>query len=175
MNIQDWFSSGLTGWPPCRPRDPQESSPALQFKNISSSVLSLLYGPTLTFVHDCMTTVKIIALTIQTFVSKMMSLLFSMLFRFAIAFVLRSKCLLISWPRSAAQEILLLFPLLFALMWWDQMTWSLFFECWISSQLFHSPLSSSSKGSLVTLYFLPLEWYHLHIWGCWYFFQQSWF
>ena len=125
--------------------------------------------------HPYMTTGKTIVLTIQTFVSKMMSLLFSMLFRFAIAFVPRSTCLLISWPRSAAQEILLLFPLLFALMWWDQMTWSSFFECWISSQLFHSPLSPSSKGSLVTLYFLPLEWYHLHIWGCWYFFQQSWF
>ena len=50
-----------------------------------------------------------------------------------------------------------------------------FFECWVSSQLFHSPLSPSSRGSLVSLYFLPLEWYHLHIWGCWYFSQQTWF
>ena len=33
----------------------------------------------------------------------------------------------------------------------------------------------SSGGSLVPLHFLPLEWYHLHIWGCWYFSQQSWF
>ena len=47
-----------------------------------------------------------------------------------------------------------------------------FFECWVSSQLFHSPLSPSSRGSLVSLYFLPLEWYHLHIWGCWYFFSS---
>ena len=43
------------------------------------------------------------------------------------------------------------------------------------SQLFHSPLSLSSRGSLVCLYFLPLEWYHMLIWGCWYFFWQSWF
>ena len=51
----------------------------------------------------------------------------------------------------------------------------LVFYCWISSQLSHSSLSPSSKGSLVPLHFLPLEWYHLHIWGCWYFSQQSWF
>ena len=39
-------------WSPCSPRDSQESSPAPQFKSISSSALSLLYGPTLTSVHD---------------------------------------------------------------------------------------------------------------------------
>ena len=39
-------------WSPCCPRDSQESSPALLFKSINSSVLSLLYGPTLTSVHD---------------------------------------------------------------------------------------------------------------------------
>ena len=52
MNNQGWLPSGLTGWYPCSPRDSQESSSALQFKNISSSVLSLLYGPTLTSIHD---------------------------------------------------------------------------------------------------------------------------
>ena len=41
------------------------------------------------------------------------------------------------------------------------------------SKLFHSPLSPSSSGSLVPLLFLPLEWCHLHIWGCWYFSLQS--
>ena len=30
-------------------------------------------------------------------------------------------------------------------------------------QLFHSPLLLSSRGSLVSLHFLPLEWHHLHI------------
>ena len=35
------------------------------------------------------------------------------------------------------------------------MPWSLFFECWAFSQLFHSPLSPSSRGSLVPLHFLP--------------------
>ena len=38
-----------------------------------------------------------------------------------------------------------------------------------------SLLSPSSKGFLVPLHFLPLGWYHLHIWGYWYFSWQSWF
>ena len=46
---------------------------------------------------------------------------------------------------------LLLFPLFphaFAMKWWDQMPWSLFFECWVLRQLCHSPpLSPSSRGS----------------------------
>ena len=44
------FRMGLVG-SPCSPRDPQESSPAPQFESINSSVLSLLYGPTLTSIH----------------------------------------------------------------------------------------------------------------------------
>ena len=39
-------------WSSCCPRDSQESFPTPQFKSINSSVLSLLYGPTLTSVHD---------------------------------------------------------------------------------------------------------------------------
>ena len=67
-----------------------------------------------------------------------------------------------------------LFPHLFPMKWRDQMPWSLFSECWALSQLFHSPLSPSSRGSLV-LCFLPEGWCRLHIWGYWYFYQQSWF
>ena len=40
------------------------------------------------------------------------------------------------------------------LIWWDQVPWSLFSECWALSQLFHFPLSLSSRGSLVLLHFL---------------------
>ena len=40
------------GWSPCSPRNSQESSPAPQFKSITSSALSFLYSPTLTSVHD---------------------------------------------------------------------------------------------------------------------------
>ena len=39
-------------WSPRGPRDSQESSPTLQFKSISSSLLSYLYGPTLTSIYD---------------------------------------------------------------------------------------------------------------------------
>ena len=54
----------------------------------------------------------------------------------------------------------------------DAMT--LVYECWSLSQLFHSPLSFSSRSSLV-LHFLPQGWCHLHIWGYWYFSWYSWF
>ena len=53
-----------------------------------------------------MTTGKTIALTIQIFVVKVMSLLFNMLFRFSIAFLPRSKCLFISWLQSPSAVIL---------------------------------------------------------------------
>ena len=53
-----------------------------------------------------MTTGKAIALTIKTFVSKVMSLLLNMLSRFVIAFLPRSKCLLISWLQSLSAVIL---------------------------------------------------------------------
>ena len=39
-------------WPPSTPRDFQESSPTPQFKSNNSLVLSFLYGPTLTSIHD---------------------------------------------------------------------------------------------------------------------------
>ena len=50
--------------------------------------------------HPYMTTGKTRALTRRTFVGKVMSLLFSMLSRLVIAFLPRSKCLLISWLQS---------------------------------------------------------------------------
>ena len=45
--LWDWLI-----WSPCCPRGSQESPPAPQFESINSSVLSLLYGPTLTIIHD---------------------------------------------------------------------------------------------------------------------------
>ena len=53
-----------------------------------------------------MTTGKTITLTIQTFVSKVMSLLLNMLSRFVIVFLPSSKRLLISWPQSPSAVIL---------------------------------------------------------------------
>ena len=56
--------------------------------------------------HPYMTTGKTIALTRQTFVGKVMSLLLNMLSRLVIAFLPRSKHLLISWLQSASTMIL---------------------------------------------------------------------
>ena len=56
--------------------------------------------------HPYMTTGKPIALTRQIFASKVMSLLFNMLSRLVIAFLPRSKCLLISWLHSPSAVIL---------------------------------------------------------------------
>ena len=68
-----------------------------------SSALSFLY---IQLSHSYMTTRKTIALTRQTFVGKVMSLLFNMLSKLVIAFLPRSKCLLISCPQSPSAVIL---------------------------------------------------------------------
>ena len=73
-----------------------------QFKSINSPALSFLYSPT----HPYITIGKTIALTRQTFVAKVMSLLFNRLSRLVIAFLRRSKCLLISWQQSPSAGIL---------------------------------------------------------------------
>ena len=86
--------------------------------------------------HTYMTTGKIIAFSRRTFAGKVMSLLFNMPSNLVIAFLPRSKCLLISWLHSPSAVILepqkitmkkSLFPLvphLFAMKWWDCMSWS---------------------------------------------------
>ena len=56
--------------------------------------------------HPYMTTGKTIALTKWTFVGKVMSLLFNMLSRLVIAFLSRSKCVLILWLQSPSVVIL---------------------------------------------------------------------
>ena len=127
----DVLQDGLVG-SPCSPRDAQESSSTPQLKCISSLVLSFLYSPTLTSIHDYW---KTIALIRWTFVGKVMSLLFNMLFRLVMAFLPRSQRLLISWlqspsavilelPRKKNLSLFPLFPHLFAMKWWGRMTWS---------------------------------------------------
>ena len=104
--IQGWFPLGLTGLSPCCPRDAaQESSSAPRFECISSSALSLLYGPTLTSMRDDhMTTVKTIALTMDRCWQNNVSAF--MLSRFVTAFLPRRKHLLISWLQSLSAVIL---------------------------------------------------------------------
>ena len=53
MTIQNWSPLGLTGWISLQFKGLSESSPTPQFKSIISSVLSLPYSPTLSFIHDC--------------------------------------------------------------------------------------------------------------------------
>ena len=74
-----------------------------------SSKASILWHSTFFIVqlsHPYMTTGKTMALTLWTFVTKVMSLLFNMLSRFVIAFLPRSKRLLISWLQSLSEVIL---------------------------------------------------------------------
>ena len=73
----DFLQDGLFG-SPRSPRDSQEPSLTPQFKSINSLVLSFLYGPTLTSVHDYWK--NHIALTRWAFVGKVMSLLSDILF-----------------------------------------------------------------------------------------------
>ena len=92
MNIQGWFPLGLTGLISWWTSDSQESSPAAQVKNINFLALCVLYGPTLTSIHDYW---KDHSLDYMDF-CKVMSLLFSILSRFVIALLPRSCRLLIS-------------------------------------------------------------------------------
>jgi len=173
MINQTWSPLGLAGLmigSPCSPRDSQESCPTPQFKSINSSALSLPYDP-------YMTTGKTIALTIGTFVGKVMSLLLNMLPRLVIVFLPRSKHLLNLWLQSPTTVILepkkiksvtastsspsicheVMRPDAMILVFW--------------MFIFKAAFSVSSftliKRHLVSLHFLPLEWYHLHIWDCW--------
>ena len=94
----------------------------LQHHNSKGSTLQRSVFFMVQLSHPYMTTRKTIVLTIQTFVGKVMSLLFNMLSSFVIAFLPRSKCLLISWLQSPSAVILepkkinlSLFPLFFHL------------------------------------------------------------
>ena len=76
MNIQDWFPLGLTSWISLLSNELSRVSPTAQLKSITSSAVSFLYGPALTFV------------------GKVTSLLFNGLSKLVIALPPRSKHLL---------------------------------------------------------------------------------
>ena len=104
MNIQDWFPLGLPGLITLQCKGlSKESSPTPQFKSINSSVLSFLYGPTLTSIHDCC---KNHSFDSMDLCCQIMSLLFNKLSRFVKGFLSRSKCLSISWLHSPSAVIL---------------------------------------------------------------------
>ena len=105
----------------------------LQYHSSKASILWHSAFFTVQLSHPYMTTGRTIALTRQTFVGKVMSLLVNMLSRFVMTFLPRSKCLLISWLQSPSAVILepkkrksvtvSLFLHLFALKWWNWMPW----------------------------------------------------
>ena len=164
--LQDWMV-----WSLCSPRDSQESPPSTQFISINSSVFSLFL---LQILPQYMTTGKTIVLTRQAFVGKVMSVFFTIRSRLVIAFLLGSKHLLISCLQSPSAMVLEPKKIKFAtvsifppsicneMLGPDAMI--LIFWMLSLSQLFHSPLSLSSRGSSVPLHFLPEGWCHLHIW-----------
>ena len=78
----------------------------LQHNSSKASVLQCLAFFIVQLSHPYVTTGKTIALTRQTFVGKVMSLLFSMLSWCVTTFLPRSKCLLISWLQSPSAVIL---------------------------------------------------------------------
>ena len=97
----------------------------LQHHSSKASILYLSAFFMVKFSQSRVTTGKTVALTLQTFVSRVMSLLFNTLSRFVIAFLPRSNCLLISWLQSPSTVIFgaqeeetchsFHFPLLFAM------------------------------------------------------------
>jgi hypothetical protein len=115
--------------------------------------------------HPYVTTGETTALTRQTFVEKVMSLLFNILSRLVIAFLPRRKGLLISWLQSPSAVILEPKKMKSAtvsivsssicpeVMGSDAM--NLVFRMLSFSQFFQSPLSLSPRGSSVPLHFLP--------------------
>ena len=101
----------------------------LQHHSLKASILRCSAFFIVQLWHLYMTTGQTIALTIRTFVSKLMSLLYNMLSRFVIVFLPRSKYLLISWLQSLSTLILEpkkiksvnVSTFLFAMKWWDWM------------------------------------------------------
>ena len=78
----------------------------LQYHNSKASILWHSAFFIVQLSHPYMTAGKTVALTRQTFVDKVMSVLFNMLSRLVIAFLPRSKRLLISWLQSPSAVIL---------------------------------------------------------------------
>ena len=94
MNTQDWSPLGWTGWISLQSKGLKS---LVQHHSSKASILQHSAFFIVQLSHPYMTTGKTIALTRGTFVGKVISLLFNMLSRFVIAFLQRSKCLLISW------------------------------------------------------------------------------
>ena len=162
MNIQDWLPLELTGLTSLQSEALSRVFSSTTIWKHHSLVLSLLYGPTPMSVHDYLEKHSFYYMDLcqQSDVSAL-----NMLSRFIIPFLPRSKCLLILWLQSLSAVIweckkiksltvsIVSPSVCHEVMGQDAMT--LFCECWVLSQVFHPPLSSSSRGFLGPLHFLP--------------------
>ena len=145
MNIQGWF-----------PLFSLQSKGLSKHHSSKASILqhSVFFMVQLLHLHN-ETTGKTIALTGRTFVDRVMSLLFNTLsghscsskeqvsFKFMAAVIICSD---FGAQENKVCHCFHFYPQLFAIKWWDQMSWSSFFEHWVLSQLLHSPLSHSTRG-----------------------------
>ena len=125
--------------------------------------------------HPYVTTGKTTALIIWTFVGKVMSLPFNMLSKFVINFHSRSKSLLIYGCCLSLSAVILepkkvksVTVFIFSPSICHEVLRMLRFKPALSLSSF-----TSSRGTSVPFCFLPLGWFHLHIWGYWYFSWQS--
>ena len=163
MHIQDWFPLGWTGWISLQSQGLSRvfSKTTVQKHQFFSAKLFIVQ-----LSHPYMTTGKTRALTRQTFVGKIMPLLFNMLSKLLIAFLPKSNCLLISWLQSPS--VVILEPPknkvshnfhCFPMPWLSPLPWNDGTRChdlsFLNVEFFHSPLSLSSTGSLVHLHFQP--------------------
>ena len=167
MNIPDWFPLGLTGWISLQSKGLYS---LLQQHSSKESILQCSAFFMVLLSHPYTTTGKTIALTRQTFVDKVMSLLFNMLSTLVITFLPRSKHLFISWLQSPFAVILeppkrksaTVSPsMCHEVMGSD----ALMFVSWMLSfkPSFSLSPSLSWRGFLVPLHFLPQGWCHLHL------------
>ena len=151
VNIQDWFPLRINWFDLLAVQRTFRS--LLQHHSLKASILQCSAFFMAQLSHPYMTIERTVALTRWAFASKGMSLLFNMLSRFEMAFLPRSKCLLLSWLKSPSAEILK--PTLSPSIWHEVMgpdAMIFVFERWVLNQIFRSPLSP--RGSLV-LRFLP--------------------
>ena len=162
MNIQDWLPLGLTSLIFL-----QSKGLSRVFYNTTVQKYQFFWCSAFFMVqlsHPYMSTRKTIALTKQTFVSKVMSLLFNMLSRFVINFLQRNKHLLISWLQSHSAVILepkkikSVTVSIFSPSIWHKVigldAMILVSECWVLRQVF--PLYSFTFIKIC-----PLYWYYL--------------
>ena len=173
MNIQNWFPLGWN-----LPVVHGTLKSLLQHHSSKASIL--LRSPFLIvqISHPYMTTT--IALTRQTFVGKVLSLLFNVLSSLVKTFLPRSKCLLIhgcihhlQWFWSPKKQSVTASTVSPSICHEVMGPGAMILVFWMLS--FKSAFSLSSFTFLVLLCFLPYDWCHLHIWGYWYFSQKSWF